>query len=123
GEQVAARPEHAWGSGAADELVRRDEDRVEVRHAWARGRRAHLDLHVGRRGCEIPERERAVAVEQNRDRAPVADDPGHVGGGREAADLERAVLVADKLLFQLLLIDVAVMVLMDHDHLRYRLAP
>src|ERR1700730_7994432 len=35
-EQVTAAREQARRSGAADELVRRDEDRVEVRRGWAR---------------------------------------------------------------------------------------
>ena len=64
-----------------------------------------------------------MAVKHDRDRPPVADDPGHVGGGREAADLDRAVTVSDELFLQVLLIDVAVVVLADDDHVRDRLPP
>src|SRR6266851_3205951 len=64
-----------------------------------------------------------MLMEEDRDRPPVADDPGHVGGGGEAADLDRAVAVADQLLLQMVPVDVTIVVLVDYDHVRDGLSP
>ena len=87
------------------------------------GRRAHLDPDVRRGGGEVEEGQRAVAVEQHRQAAGVREDAGHVGGGREAADLERALGVAAELALELREVDVAVRVLGDDHHVGDRLAP
>ena len=84
---------------------------------------AHGDLEVRTRGGVVPEGERAVAVEQLRDRIGVGDHPGDVGGGRERADPERAVGVADQLPRQPVAVDAAVGVLGDAHHVGDRLAP
>ena len=47
--------------------------------------------HVGPGGGVVPERQRAVGVQQRRDRAGVGEDPGDVGGSGEAADPQRAL--------------------------------
>ena len=114
--------------GPADELVGRDEDRVLVGErvglpAGRVGERTHLDRDVRRRGGEVPERQRAVAVEQDRDRPDVADDPGHVRGRRERADLQRPVGVGDELGLEPLEVDPPVVVLGDDDDVGQRLAP
>ena len=115
-EQVAAGDQDAGRPGPADELVGRDEDGVE-------SRLGHVDPHVGGGRGEVPEGERSVVVEQRADRPPVGDDPGDVGGGREAADLERPAGVTDQLLLQVAQVDVPVGVLVDDDHVGDRLAP
>ena len=119
GHQLAAHDEHARGAGAADELVRADEDRVLARAAGA----VHLDVDVGRAGGEVPEAERAVLVEQVGDALGVGDDAGDVGGGGEGADLERPVGVALELLAEVVEGDPAVGVLVDGDDVGDGLAP
>jgi hypothetical protein len=86
-------------------------------------RRVHLDLDVGRRGGEVEARQRAVLVEDPRDRVRVRHDPGHVGRRGERADLQRAIRVPLQLLAQLGLVDVALAVLADRDDVGDRLAP
>jgi hypothetical protein len=63
-----------------------------------------------------------VAVQQGGDPVGVGEDPGDVGGGREAAD-QRPPGVADQLGLQPGEVDVAVAVLADGHHLGGRLAP
>ena len=110
-------------AGAADELVRAEEDGV-LRREWVlRADRVHLDLHVRRRCREVPERERAVTVQEIGDRAGVREDPRHVRRGGERADLERSRLVADELGLERREVDVAVLVLRDHDDVGDRLPP
>ena len=104
-------------------LCGRQEDRVLVRQRVVAARRRPLDRDVRRGRREVPERERAVAVQQVGDRARVRDDARHVAGGRERADLERARLVRRELQLELGEVDVAVGVLADHDHVGDRLAP
>ena len=87
-EQVPAGDEHARRPRPADELVGADEHRVLVGERVVG--RVHLDPHVRRRGREVEERERAVLVEQPRDRVRVRGDAGHVRGGRERPDLRAA---------------------------------
>ena len=62
-QQLAVHDEHARGAGPADELVRREEHRV-VRRVPSR---PDVDVDVGRGGGEVPERERAVLVQQRGD--------------------------------------------------------
>ena len=64
-----------------------------------------------------------MLVQEGRDRGGVGDDAGDVGGGRERADLERAVGVLLELLAQVVLVDAAVGVLADRDDVGDRLAP
>ena len=128
-EKLAARHEHARRSRPADELVRRDEDRVLVgeRIGLAPLRRLrerpHLDRDVRRRRREIPERQSAVPVQQDRDRADVADDAGDVRRRREGADLQRPIRVGDELRLEAREVDPSVVVLRNHDDIRQRLAP
>ena len=78
--------------GPADELVRAEEHRVLVASRWCSAAERSIsivDVRAG--GREVPERQRAVAVEQVGDSAGVGDDPGDVGGRRERPDLERPV--------------------------------
>ena len=51
------------------------------------------DRQVRPGGGVVPERQRPVGVQQGGDRAGVGQDAGHVGGGREAADQQRAARV------------------------------
>jgi len=83
-EQGPLGHQHARGAGPADELVRRDEDRVLGGEAVAVAFpiRVHVDADVGRGGGEVPEGQCAVPVEQLGDAAGVGDDAGDVGGGR-----------------------------------------
>ena len=84
--------------------------------------RIHVEIHVGARGGEIPEGQRAVAVQHCRDRVRVRADPRHIRGRRETPDLERAVRVRDQLPLEMVEIDLAVGVLVDGDHVGDRLA-
>src|SRR5215468_10175161 len=106
-QQVALGDQHARGARTADELVRRDEHRVLLGTVAAVSA-VHLDRDVRPGGRVVPERVRAVAVQQRRDRAGVARDPGDVRRRREAADLERPAGVAHQLALEVLEIDVAV---------------
>ena len=87
-EEPPLRDEHAGRPGAAGELVRREEDRVLVGKAAVGHvrRRVHVDRQVRAGRGVVPERERAMAVQQDRDRVDVRDDAGHVRRGREGAD-------------------------------------
>ena len=106
--------EDAGGRRAADQLVRAEEHRVDP---------VHRQVDVRRRGGEVPERQRAVLVEQRGQAGDVADDAGDVGGRRERADLERPVGVLLELVGEERLVDVPVGVLgTDHD-VGDRLAP
>ena len=97
-EEVPAAGEDPGRARPADELVGADEDRVLVVELGVRARPVgrQLDLDVRRGRAEVPERERAVPVEEDGDRPGVAQDPGHVGGGREAADLQPPILVGGR---------------------------
>ena len=119
GHQLTADDEHAGGAGAADELVRGDEDGVLDRGAGA----VHLDVDVGGAGGEVPEAQGAVLVEQVGHALGVGDDAGDVGGGGERADPERPVGVARELLGQVVQGDPAVAVLVDGDDVGDGLAP
>ena len=66
-DQLAADDQDAGGLRAADELVRRQEHRVLV-VTGARGAVAHPDRHVRPGGGVVPERQRAVRVQQRGDR-------------------------------------------------------
>ncbi len=85
--------------------------------------RRHLDGHVGRGGGEVPEGQRAMAMEQHRDGAGVRQDAGDVGRGREGPDAQRPVGVADQLPLQVREVDAAVGVLVDGHDVRDRLPP
>ena len=106
-DQVPADDEDARGLRAADELVRRQEHRVLAVAGTRRGF-GHPDRHVRAGGGVVPERQRAVGVQQGRDRVGVGEDAGDVRGGREAADAQRPVGVADELCCQVGEVDVAV---------------
>ena len=121
GHAVAHEPalghEHARRAGAADELVRRDEDRVLVGERPVRDvrRRVHVDRQVRAGGGVVPARLRAVAVQRDRDLVDVGHDAGDVRRGREAADLHPAVGVAAQLVLEVLDVDAALVVLADGD--------
>ena len=125
GEEVALGDEHARRARAAGELVRREEDGVLVGQLAVldRRRRVHVDRQVRRGGRIVPERQRAVAVEQDRDGVDVRDDPGHVRRRREGPDLEGAVVVALELVTQVLEVEPPVGVLADHHDVGGGLAP
>jgi hypothetical protein len=53
----------------------------------------------------------------------VGDDPGHVGGGRERADLQPPVRVAAQLVLEVPEVDTPPRVLADRDHVGARLPP
>ena len=85
-QQVAADHQDARRTRPAHELVRRQEHRVLVRLGVAGTSAVHLDVDVRGGGREVPERQRAVPVQQVGDRVGVADDAGDVRGRRERAD-------------------------------------
>jgi hypothetical protein len=120
--ELAAHDQDPRRARPADELVRGEEGRVLVRQRAAVVA-AHGDLEVRTGGGVVPEGERAMAVEQLRDRVGVGDHPGDVGGGRERADPERPVGVADQLPRQPVAVDAAVRVFGDAHHVGDRLAP
>ena len=122
GEQLVPGHQHPGRRRAADELVRRQEDRVLVRQRPVGGSR-HLDPDVRRGRGEVPEGQGAVAVEQLGDPERVRDDAGDVGGRREGTDLQRPLGVLLQLLGELLLVDETVGVLMDGDDVGDGLAP
>ena len=122
GEQLASGDEHAGGAGAADQLVRRDEHGVLVREV-AVGVRAHVDRDVRGRSGVVPQRQRAVAVQQRGHRDGVGDDAGHVRRSRERTDQRRAVGVSDQLALEMVEAHVTVGVLVDDHDVGDRLAP
>ena len=122
GDQVAPDDQDAGRLRAADELVRGQEHRVLV-IAGARAGGGDPDRHVGPGGGVVPERQRAMGVQQRGDRVGVGHDAGDVGGGREAADQQRPLCVAVSSRLQVGEVDMAVGVLADHHHLGDRLAP
>ena len=91
GHQLAAHHQHAGRPGTADELVRREEDRVLVGRGVDAVGRVHVDVDVRRARGEVPEGQGPVGVQQRRDAERVGDDPGHVAGGGERTDLQRPV--------------------------------
>src|SRR4029453_13130509 len=105
-----------------DELVGGEEDGVLV-VAGALAAGAHPDGDVRRGGRVVPDRQRAVAVQQGGDAVGVGQDAGDVGGGREAADPQRPVGVAAQLLLELAQVDLAGGVLADGHHLGGPTAP
>ena len=114
GQQRAAYDEDAGGRRTADQLVRAEEHRVDP---------VHRQVDVRRRGGEVPQRQRAVLVQQRREAGHVAEDPGDVGRRREGADEQRPVGELGQPRRQEGLVDVAVGVLgADHD-VGDRLAP
>ncbi len=94
-----------------------------MRHWVLRATAVHVDLDVRRRGGEIPERQRAVAVEQIGDPVGVGDDAGDVRGRGERSDPQWTVTVADEFGLEAGGVDVPVGVLRDHDHVGDGLAP
>ena len=124
-EQVAARGEYPRRAGAADELVRADEDRILVVQlspvARAMGRQ--FDVHVRCGSPEIPERSRAESVEQDGDCTGVADDPGDIRCRREASDLQFAAGVPGEFSFERREVDPPVGILGDRHHVGDGLAP
>ena len=120
-EQLAAGDEEARRARPTDELVGRDEDRVLVGERIVR--RVHLDRDVRRGGREVPERQRAVLVEEAGDAVRVADDAGDVARGAEAADPEGPLRVPLQLGGQVRLVDVPVRVLVDDHDVGDRFTP
>ena len=93
-DQALLDHQHAGRARAADQLVRRQEHRVlvgEVAVGPVVPARFIVDVGVGPGGGVVPERQRAVAVQQHGHRAHVRDDAADVRRRREAADLERPV--------------------------------
>ncbi len=123
GEKFPAGDENARGSRSTDELVWRQEDGVLVGVRMLGAVRVHRDVDVRRGGGEVPERQRAVAVQGVGDPAGVRHDAGDVGCGGEGADLQRAVGVRRELGFQGVDVDQAVGVLRDDDDVGDRLPP
>ena len=125
GEQVAAGGQDPGRARAPDELVGADEDRVLVIQLGvvAGAVRGELDVHVRSRRPEVPERAGAEAVEQDRDRARVADDPGDVRRRREAADLQPAPGMASKLPFERREVDPSVGILGNRHQIGDGFAP
>ena len=129
GDAVAHQPalghQDAGRSGPADELVRRDEDRVLVRERPVRDvrSRVHVDREIGPGGGVVPARLRAVAVQGDRHLVDIGHDPGHVRRGGEAAQLHPPVGVAAQLVLEVLEVDPAVVVLADGDDVGDGLAP
>ena len=84
---------------------------------------AHLDVDVGRGGGEVPERQRAVLVQERGDAVGVRHDAGDVRRRAERADLQRPVGELLEPLAQVVLAHPAVDVLADGDDVSDRLAP
>ena len=125
-EELTAHDEHAGCAGAADELVRAEEDRVlvgrGVTHAAAT-LAVHLDVDVGS-GCrEVPERECPVLVQQCGDGVGVGDDARDVACGREGSDDQRTCGILLQTGSERVEIDVAVEVLGDHHDVGHALTP
>jgi hypothetical protein len=85
--------------------------------------RIHLDLDVRPGGSEVPERQGAVLVKEDRDRPRVAEDPGDIRGRRERADLQRPVRVFAQGRLQPRQVDPPILVLADRDHVDHGLPP
>ena len=113
-QEPALRDQHARRPGAADELVGREEDGVHGRH---------VDRQVGAGRGVIEAGKRAVPVQHLRDRVDVRHDPGHVRGGGEAPQLQRAVAVAAELDREVREIDTPFVVLADRDDVGAGFAP
>ena len=64
GQQLLADRQDAGGSWAADELVRREDDRVLVGEGVLAGGGRHVDLDVGAGRGEVPDRQCAVLVKE-----------------------------------------------------------
>jgi hypothetical protein len=84
---------------------------------------AGCDVDVGRGGGIVPERQRAVRVQQRGDAPDVGDDAGDVRRRREGADLQRPVSVRPQRGLQRDEVDVPVTVLRDADDVGDRLPP
>ena len=89
----------------------------------SRSARRHADFDIGGGRRVVPERQRAVAVQQGGDGPGVGGDAGDVGGGREAADLERPVGMVLEGRSQAADIDMAVGVGVDDDDVGDGFAP
>ena len=124
-EELTPRDEDAWRPWPTDELVGRDEDRVLVRQrvGLAGRERTHLHRDIWRGGRVIPERQGPMAVEQDRDRPDVAQNAGHIRGGRERADLEGSIDMLDEGSLETGEVDPAVVILGDHNDVGQRFAP
>ncbi len=78
-EKLSSGGKHSRSSRAADELVGRKEDSVEVTErvvGWV-----HVDLDVRRRGRKIPEGQCTVLVQNARNGSGVGEDARDVRGG------------------------------------------
>ena len=125
-EQVATRDQHARRPRSADELVRREEDRVLVVEL-GRPRRRDAAPSPPRRRARRPRSPRRTAprsdgacteIARVSDRMPVTFDAAEklpIFTGRSACSLQRA--------FERLQVDPTVVVLGDLDHVGDRLAP
>ena len=103
--QLAVEQHHARRPGTAQELVRREEDRVEALGGVGG---VHVDGHVGGGGGEVDEAVAAVAMHDRGHLVIGGVDAGDVGAGGERADLQVAVLVALQDLLQVVEVGEAV---------------
>ena len=120
-EEPPVRDEETGRPRSAEELVNREEDRVEPRVRIAR--RVHVDVDVGSGGGEVEEGEGAVAVQDAGDGVDVVEDSRDVRGGAERADLPRTVLPLLELGVEVLDRDAPRRVELDVDRVADRLAP
>ena len=123
GQQLATHDEHAGRAGTPDELVRGQEHGVVVGKGVLVAAGAHVDVDVRSGRRVVPEREGAVLVQQLRNPVGVRDDAGHVAGGAERGNAQRAIAVFVQPCLEVCQIDMAVSVLVDGDDVGDRLAP
>ena len=120
-EEPPVRDEETGRPRPAEELVDREEDRVEPRVGIARG--VHVDVDVGSGGGEVEEGEGAVPVEDAGEGVDVVQDAGDVRGGAERPDLPGTVLPLLELGVEVLDRDAPRLVEVDVDRVADRLAP
>jgi hypothetical protein len=96
--QRAIEDHHARRARTAEELVRREEHRIERGLGIARG--VHVDRNVWRRCGEVDDRDPTRTAHQSRHLVVRREDAGHVRAGAERADLERALGEGPQLFLQ-----------------------
>ena len=101
----------------ADEFVRGQEDGVFVGQGVLNAARIHVDVDIRTACGVVPERESRMLVQERADRVRIGDDAGHVAGGTERADQQRAVAEFLEPLAKDVQIKVPVGVLGDRDHI------
>ena len=110
-EQDTGRP---WPT---DEFVWGEKDGVLVGQWVLDAARIHVDVDIGTACGVVPECESRMLVQECADRVRVGDDAGHVAGGAEGADQQRAVAEFLEPLAKDVQIQVPVGVLGDRDHI------